>query len=232
MRKLLMSMLVAALAMPQVVFAQEQLGEIIVTAQRATGEYYSDGQPVIGLRRQADSAVQDISINSDSRDELTRKREIHAMILSALDRAANAGVQLVTGNFELVTVTKANYNDLEFKAGKRPDTSQIDLMVKAKLEGSTGTAQKRIDDFIRDVPATGRALIDKNGELTLTIINPDQYRDQVLKLVAEGALHHAGFFGPDYGVEVSGLGEPLAWSQASNTEVFLYVPYRFIVKRK
>lgn len=232
MRILITSLMLIAFAAPTIAFAQASEGEIIVTAQRSSDEYYSDGQPVIGLRRQADSAVQSVSINSDSRDETTRKREIHTMLLSAIDRASAAGVQLVTGNFELVQVTRNNYLDLDFKAGSRPDTSKIDLMVKSKLAGSTGTAQKRIDDFIRAVPVNGRALIDKRGDLTLTIINPDQYRDQVVKLVAEGALHNAGFFGPDYGVEVSGIGEELEWSQVSNTEVFLYVPYRFIIKRK
>lgn len=82
------------------------------------------------------------------------------------------------------------------------------------------------------MPPNGRALIEKNGGITLTIINPDQYRPEIVKLVAAEALKTAGAFGADYGVEVAGLNEQLIWAQASATEVFLYIPYRFTVRPK
>jgi hypothetical protein len=220
------------LASASAVLAQEEMGEIIVTAQRASGDYYDDEQPVIGLKRTADSAVQAVKITSDSREEDVRKREIQAMLEVAIKRASTAGVELVTGDFELVQVTLANYKNLIFKKGNRPDTSEVGFFVKSKLAGSTGNAQMRIDNFINGVPATGRSLIEKQGELTLTIINPDQYRDQIVKLVSAESIKYAGFFGADYGVEVGGLDQQLNWSQASGTEVFLYIPYRFSIKPK
>ena len=223
--------LLLSLAAPSAAFAQDGgLGEVIVTAQRRDGDYYSDEQTVIGLRRMADSAVQNVSFTSDSRDEAGRKREIHAMLTTAIQRSGTAGIQLVTGDLELVPVTMANFRDLIFQQGNRPDTSKIDLMVKAKLAGSTGTAQSRIDNFINTVPPNGRALLEKRGGLTLTIVNPDQYRDEIVKLIAETAKRYATYFGPDYGVEVGGLNEQLAWSQVSGTEVFLYIPYRFTIR--
>ncbi|MEP7221322.1 MAG: TonB-dependent receptor [Novosphingobium sp.] len=232
MRKFGVVLAAILLSLPTAGQAQNDLGEIVVTAQRRSGDYYSDEQTVIGLRRDADSAVQAIWITSDSRAESMRKSEIHAMLLAALQRAGAAGVQLVMGDFELVTVTAANYRDLVFLPGNRPDTSKIALFVKAKLAGSTGNAQMRIDDFVKAVPSNGRALMEKQGNLTLTIINPDQYRDEVVKLVAENAKRYASYFGPEYGVEVGGLNEQLAWTQVSNTQVFLYIPYRFSIKPK
>ncbi|MEO7914450.1 MAG: TonB-dependent receptor [Novosphingobium sp.] len=232
MRKLGLLLAMILAAAPSAVSAQNEMGEIIVTARRASSDYYSDEQTVIGLRRDADSAVQAIWITSDSRNEDMRKSEIHATLLAAVQRAQAAGVQLVSGDFELVPVTAANYRDLLFESGNRPDTSKIKLYVKAKLAGSTGSAQKRIDDFVKTVPPNGRALMEKQGSLTLTIIDPDQYRDEVVKLVAENAKRYASYFGPDYGVEVGGLNEQLAWTQVSNTQVFLYIPYRFSIKPK
>jgi hypothetical protein len=207
-------------------------GEIIVTAQRASGDFYSDEQTVIGLRRQADSAVQTVQINSDSRDEVTRKKEIRAMLQSAIQRASAAGVELVSGELELAPITLSSYEDLIFTKGNRPDTSVLSFYVKAKLAGSTGGAQTKIDNFVKSVPASGRALMEKQGNLTLTIINPDQYRDEIVKLIAKESLKNASYFGPDYGVEVGGLNEELNWSQVSGTEVFLYIPYRFTIKPK
>lgn len=78
--------------------------------------------------------------------------------------------------------------------------------------------------------ATGRALSEKRGRITLTIVNPDQYRDQIIKLIAAEALKSAAAFAPGYGVEVAGLSEQLIWAQASATEVFLYIPYRFTIR--
>ena len=207
-------------------------GEVVVTAQRASADYLSDEQTVVGLRRTADSAIQPVQFTSDSRDEDMRKREIHAMLEAAIRRADSAGVELVTGEFELTKLTLANFKDLVFGRGQRPDPSEIELYVKASLAGSVGSAQGRIDNFIKAVPPNGRALLEKNGEITLTIINPDQYRPEIVKLVAGEALKTAGVFGPDYGVEVAGLNEQLIWAQASPTEVFLYIPYRFTVRPK
>ena len=77
------------------------------------------------------------------------------------------------------------------------------------------------------MPATGRSLIEQKGGLALTIINPDQYRDEIYRRIAAGAKHAVSFYGPDYGVEVNGLDADIAWQQVSNTEVFLYIPYSF-----
>lgn len=208
------------------------LGEVVVTANRMSGRYFQQERPVVGLRRQADSAVLRVMISSDSRDEAARKREIHAMLLAALDRASAAGVELVTGNFELTPVTRANYSELPFTGAGRVDTSKVDLMVKARLAGSTGSAEDKMAAFIKSVPANGRALMERTGGLTLTIVNPDQYRDTIVKLVAESAAKYAAMFGPGYGVSVSGIDGQVAWSQVSGTEVFLYVPYSYTIVPK
>lgn len=207
-------------------------GEVVVTAQRASADYLSDEQTVVGLRRTADSAIQPVQFTSDSRDEDMRKREIHAMLEAAIRRADGAGVELVTGEFELTKLTLANFKDLVFGRGQRPDTSEIELYVKASLAGSVGSAQGRIDNFIKAVPPNGRALLEKNGEITLTIINPDQYRDAIVKLVAEDARSRATIFGPEYAVQVTGIDGQIFWSQVSGTDVFLYIPYRYTIVPK
>lgn len=208
------------------------LGEVVVTANRLNARYAQQDRPVIGLRRQADSAVMTLSFSSDSRDEAVRKKEIYAMLQSAMDRAATAGVELVTGSFELVPVTKANYQELPMWGAGRPDTSKVDVMVKVKLAGSTGAAEKRIEDYAKSIPKSGRGAVDRTGGLTLTIVNPDQYRQAIIELVAADARQQAAVFGPDYAVQVSGIDGQLFWSQISGTEVFLYIPYRYSIVPK
>jgi hypothetical protein len=218
--------------------------------------------PVIGLKRQADSAVRNIEIVSDSRDEDMRKREVQAMLFAAIDRAKAQGFSLVTGQFELVEVTRANWQDqfpgLAIKAdkgGKSDDdedveddddddedsapaafeddgsTTTVRLKVKTKLDGSIGNAQQKINKFVKAVPATGRSQMTQKGGMALTIINPEQYRDQIYTRIATGSKHAVTFYGPDYGLTMTGLDQAIAWKQVSNTEVFLYIPYVFMVSK-
>jgi hypothetical protein len=250
-------------------FAQDEMGEIIVTAQMRNsvsgGAAVIQQPPVIGLKRQADSAVRTIEIVSDSRDEDMRKREVQAMLFAAIDRAKAQGFSLVTGQFELVEVTRANWQDqfpgLAIKAEDKDDededaeddnddnddndddnkpppafeddnsTTTIRLKVKTKLNGSIGNAQLKISSFIKAVPKTGRSQIVQKGGLALTIINPEQYRDQIYSRIAGGSKHAVTFYGPDYGLTMTGLDKAIAWKQVSNTEVFLYIPYAFTIEK-
>jgi hypothetical protein len=247
----------AALFVTPLLAQDDGSGELVVTATRmqnslsaspiSIGEI-SYKPPVIGFKRQADSAVRNIEIVSDSRDEGMRRREVQAMLLDAIDRAKKDGVSLVTGSYELVELTRANWQDqfpgLAGKAESDDDEDEneegpgyedsgqsttIRLKVKTKLEGSIDAAQKKITAFTKAVPATGRSLIEQQGGLALTIIKPEQYRDEIYKRISEGAKHAASFYGPEYSVDVNGLDGAIAWQQVSNTEVFLYIPYSFSI---
>ena len=189
------ALLCAASAIPALAQSSTGLGEVVVTSNRLNARYAQQDRPVIGLRRQADSAVMQVSFSSDSRDEADRKREIHAMLLAAIEKAKAAGLDLVTGNFELVPVTAANYKEVPLFGAGRVDTSRALVMVKAKLTGSTTAAEQRIKAFVKALPKSGRGTIDEARALTLTIIDPDQYREAIVKLVAEDARHQAAIFG-------------------------------------
>ncbi len=237
-------------------------GEIIVTGTRISGPTAGvvvERRPVIGLKRQADSAVRRIEIISDSREADMRQREVQAMLLAALDRAQREGMSLVTGQYEVVEVTRDNWRDAFPALAGRPamddededdddddededdkpkpgfedddSTATVRLMVKTRLEGSIASAQQKITAFVKGVPATGRSQIQQKGRLALTIINPEQYRDEIYRLIAAGAKHAASFYGEDYSVSLTGLDRDIAWAQVSNTEIFLYIPYSFTVSK-
>ncbi len=250
------------------VFAQEEgssdegYAEIIVTGTRRAGY---DGvaiaippPPVIGIKRIADSAVRNIEIISDSREEDMRKREVQAMLLAAIDIAKRDGMSLVTGQYEVVEVTRANWQEkfagLDVKDDNKADdddeededdddnkpepayedngsTTTIRLKVKAKLVGSLDNVEQKIKSFIKKVPATGRSVIEKKSGTALTIINPEQYRDEIYKKISSGAKHAVTFYGTEYGLNVTGLDNAIAWKQISNTQVFLYIPYSFAVQK-
>lgn len=248
----------AFISVPSV--AQDDANEVVVTASRIRNSLsgtplaiQEPPPPVIGLKRQADSAVRAIEIVSDSREEGMRKREVQAMLLDAIDRAKREGMSLVTGQFELVEVTRENWRDHFPGLGDKPVATDQDeddeddapgpafeddganatarLRVKTRLDGSIGNAQQKITGFVKSVPATGRSQIVQRGGLALTIVNPEQYRDEVYRRVAAGAKHALDFYGAEYGLDVTGLDRAIGWKQVSNTEVFLYIPYSFTIEK-
>jgi hypothetical protein len=201
------------------------LGEVLVSANRASAPYAQNDRPVIGLRRQADSAVMTLTIASDTRDAAARTQEIHTVLLAAIDKAAAAGIPLRP-------VTRKNYGLLPLYGAGRVDTSQVQVLVKARLEGSASATQGRLDSFIRSLKGTGRATVESSSGITLTIINPDQYRDQIVKLVALEASRNAAMFGPDFTFSLTGIDGQVAWSQIGSSDVFLYIPYRYSIVPK
>jgi hypothetical protein len=219
-----------ALLVPVAAVAQDYRNDnIIVSATRSGSKYYKAQQPVIGLRRRADFAAQPVAITSDSRDEKTRREEVYGMMLIAIDRAKDSGIDLVYGDNELRTITRENYRDLLILRGNRTDTSEIQFFAQRSLAQSAADADMVITRYIKSVGAQGRSLMEKRGDLALTIVGPDQYRDQIIQLIAAEANKNAGFFGPGYAMEVQGLHQELAWTQVNASDVFLYIPYNFKV---
>lgn len=209
-----------------------ELGEVLVTANRQTTRFYQQERPFVGLRRRADSAVMWFTISSDTRDEPTRRQEIHTVLLGAIDKAAAAGFELVSGNSQLQPVTRQNYKNLPIEWAGRVDTGKVQIMVKARLTGSAEETQGRLSTFVWSIKKTGRATVETGGGIALTVINPDQYREAIIGLVAQDARRTAMQFGPEYAFSLTGIDGQVAWSQVSSTDVFLYIPYRYSIVPK
>lgn len=228
----MIAVLLATLTTP--VAAQDDgLGEVIVTAMRRDADNYDERVPLIGLRRTADFAVLNVSVVGDTRDSTKRSDEIYAMIRSAIELAGRRnGIELATGEMVVEPLTLTNYKDLTLRNDNRPDTNRTSFLVKTRLGNGVDAkaALDRIDSFVKAVPAVGRAEMKADGELTLSVVRPDQYRDEILDLVAADARATAARLGPDYRIDARGLDRPVEWSRASLTEVFLYVPYDYSVK--
>lgn len=228
----------------------------------------AEPRPVIGIRRQADSALRNVEITSDSLDPGMRRREVRAMLLDAIDRSGKQGFSVVTGRFTVTEVTRANWQELfpDLARGSASDYSDDDeswqneddedgdedydaddqpkpffeddgsettlrLMVKTRLSGTIDDAGRKIAAFVKSVPENGRAQMKQKGAMALTIIKPEQYRDEIYGLIAAGAQHAARFYGPEYGLEVTGLDNNVAWEQVSDTELFVYIRYDFTIKK-
>lgn len=218
------------------VLAQEDMGtqEVIVTGSRREAESYDARMPAVGLKRTADFALQPVAVTGDTRDSDARHEEMYQTIRRAIELASSHGVQLAFGSVVVQPLTLQNYRGVTFGTDNRPDTNRVRLLVKAPLNGAADAraATARIDGFLKAIKPVGRALVEANDDLTLSVVAPDQYRPEIARKIAEDAAAMAAKFGASYAVEVTGLNRPVEWSRASLTEVFLYVPYELVVRPK
>ncbi|KLE36023.1 TonB-dependent receptor [Aurantiacibacter luteus] len=204
--------------------------EIIVTGSRIDQDDYSDYQPAVGLRRQADFLVQQVVIRGDTRDSEEREREIRAMLLRAIERAGSAGVELAQGTYIVTRLTPQNAAELELVGDRRPDSELVSFLIKAPLAGTNvQEAQRRIAAFVEGVPEVGRAQMDTVGDPTLSIVGPDSYRDAIIAEVAADSRRQAALVGADYAIELAGLNMPVQWTRAGPGEVLLFIPYELRV---
>lgn len=236
---LLPALLLAALAAPA---AAQNIGdsEIMVTGSRIARPGLDPIEtvetirpPAIGMKRLADFAIQQVTIVGDTRDEAKRRDEIFAMVRKAIELAGRrGGIELATGQLVVEPLTLANYRNLEIEEDdERDDVEQVSFLVKTRLAAGMDAkaALERIEAFVKAVPAVGRAEMEKDGDLTLSVVGPDQYRAAIVDLVAADARAMAARLGPAYAVHADGLDQAVLWSRASLTEVYLYVPYRYSI---
>ena len=229
-------------ALAQEVVVGNEASDIVVTGSLVRNKNagyqpppYAPPAPVQMLRRTADFAIREVVIVSDTVDEDEAKKEVLGMVRKAIDQSASSGVLIASGEIVVEPVTVANYGDLKMidsddddddPRNKDLDGQYVKFLVKVPL--APGIDAKavlaKIDQFIKKVPQVGRAEMKPYSELTLSVVNPEQYRGAIIDLVAKDTATTGAQFGTGYGVEVTGLDKPVQWKRAGLTEVQLYLP--------
>lgn len=220
---------------PQIAVAQSAgVDEIIVTGTRREADDYSADIPAIGLRRTADFAIQEVAITGDSRDPITRHAEIYAMLENAIRASQGSSIQLAIGDYRVQALDLNNYKDLSLRNDDRPDSQRVRFLLKAPLVagGNAQGAELKITAFIKSVKPVGRALMAPEGDLSFSVVNPDQYRGAIADIIAADAKAMAARLGEGYGVELEGLNRPVEWARSGLSDVLLYIPYKMIVRPK
>ena len=116
--------------------SQNNLGEIVVTGSRVSGDDYS-GIPAITLDKRADFLVQQIRLTNDTRAADARRKELYQTIRDLLaDAAKKPGMALGFGDEFLIPITTENFEIPLQSVGQRPDTSWTELYVKVALAPS------------------------------------------------------------------------------------------------
>ncbi len=205
--------------------------EIVVTGSRM-GEYDPVQTPQTVLHRRADNLITNVTVVCDTRELSQRKEELRATLRNMIRAAAqDKRIALGVGD-EVVGAFDETMLDQVIVPDRKADTSTATVLVKTAIGpgDSFDAATGRIKDFVKRTAKVGRTEVLLNSGWELTLINPNQYRPEVIKLVAEDARKTAAAFGDGYGVEVLGLQLPVSWYQSGPLELALYVPYKLTIR--
>ena len=207
-----------------------EVNEVVVTGSRLS-EFDAGTTPAVVLRKRADNIITTVMVICDTRDPAQRAIELKTTLRALIKGAPAAGVELGLENDDIIGRFDDSNLDTAIGPGGKPDTSAVTLVLKTKVrpEDTEDSAQARILGLVKKTPKTGRTEILVTGGWDLTLINPQQYRSTVIGLIAADANKAAADFGPDYGVSVDGLQQPLSWYQSGPLELALYIPYRLNV---
>jgi hypothetical protein len=208
----------------------QDLEEIVVTGTRSEDAR----MPGTFLRKTGDFLLLQVSVSNDTREKDQRKDEIYATLRTALAAANRDGtIELsVIDENELVLPLKVDSATVVLRAGDRPDTSETRISVKTRISGGDANGQaliSRLKDFVTAIKVTGRTRLDPDGEVDISIVGPQRYRDEIIALFAADAKKVTSSLGPDYKIVVSGIDRPVQWIRTGLLELALFVPYKYEV---
>jgi hypothetical protein len=208
--------------------AQSDVEEILVTASRAEAPL-----PGTSLRRTGDYLLLRVEVTNDTREEDARKREIYDTLRGALASARkHGGIELSVVADESVIPLRVDSATVALVPGKRADTSTTTISVKTRIPAKRPDGQALISslkDFVANIRPVGRTLLEPDGSVDISVVAPDQYRDEIVRRCADDTRKVTAALGGDHRVVLQGIDRPVEWTRVGLLELALYVPYSYVV---
>jgi hypothetical protein len=204
--------------------------EVVVTGSRVEG----GSVPGASLKRRGDYMLLDVLVMNDTRDKERRKNEIYETLRDALAAAKRDGsIELSVVNDDgLVIPLKVDSATVVLQDGKLADTSRTTISVKTRIPTGEVSGQNlisKLKDFASALKIVGRTQLEPDVTVEISIVNPAQYRDEVVKLFAADVHSVTAALGDGYKVVVHGIDRPIRWVRVGLLDLQLYVPYSYDV---
>lgn len=191
---------------------------------------HSSGSPVRLIKR-ADTVTLTLTISSDHKKPDERIKALQEALRLLREKAAQKkDVFVRTGYIELPLATGYRL----FSSAKTSDeVSSFDVTFVAKLAATdtfferTAYLNRFIDEvqFGRDI----KALYVSTG---IALVDPDQYRGEILRQIGEDYRKIKEIFGPAIEVDIKGLDQRVQVRQLNDTNLELSLPYQMILRTK
>jgi hypothetical protein len=234
MRRILVLVFFAALlAFPST--AKAQLDEIVVTASRIVTKSGNteNSPPGIFYERKGDFLLLRVTIENDSRELGTRLEEL-TQTVEGFIRAARSDdditLSLLDDSF-VRPLSIASFADGIYR-GSRPDTSVATLQVKTDIPENVEDSFKlatKLGKFVDAQREIGRTKITNSDQISVSVVNPYQYRQTVMTMVLDEIKRVKTALGPDYRVVIRGLDKELNWVRSGDLNLAFTLPYTYDV---
>jgi len=214
--------------------AQAQMDEIIVTGSRInnTVEFDEDSTPGLFLEKRGDFLLLTVRIENDSRELTTRLKEINAAVqdfMAAAETNPDIKLSIIDDNDFVRPLTQQNFRD-GIRGGARPDTSLATLKVKTAIPDKVEDSYKLatlLSEFVDGIEERDRTKIQTYNDISVSVVNPYQYREELIKLVISEVNNITDSLGPEYRAVITGLDKDLRWVRSGDLNLAFYLPYSY-----
>lgn len=223
--KVILVVLLILLFSIQESFAQ-QLEEVVVTGGR------SDGAPVV-ISVKGDFHLQPIRLINDSLVETERERDVRAAFVALIKASTESGaVAIAKGRGDLRPVTDNSSFDEWFVNSNESNKGYVDLILKSEIKkhnSADGSYKDKYLTFLKKLDSHGRTKVLFSGASDITILNPRQYRGQLIKAIGKDIRTLTEALGGNYGAVLNGLDSEVKWHREGEDSVEFYIPYNFVI---
>ena len=191
--------------------------------------------PGVRMIRKGDSLLLAVQLINDSIEPNRRRQELRqtlANMLKAAEADTTIDLSVVDKEGYVTPVNSVDQNIDILGSNSQRGMSHIDIRLKTAIpeESIDGQALvKRLRGFVKSTETVGRTVVNATGKVDISILNPEQYRSQVIKLITAEIKLITGELGPDYKVVLEDLEKPMDWRRVGIVDVELYIPYSFRV---
>ncbi len=203
---------------------------IVVTGSRID---VRDDMPGTVLKRNGDYLLLPVTIVNDSRLEDQRHDEIYKTLRKLLDSAKRNGIEIgvIVDERFIRPLTGDDYKIPLVENERRPDTSRATIRVSAPLKQSSDPGKQiaRLRSFVEDASVVGRTELVFEEDVEVSLLDPGQYRNEIIRLVAEDIKRVTASLGPDYRIRLEAIDRQVKWVRSGLSEVTLYIPYAYEV---
>lgn len=193
---------------------------------------YNPYAPTVRLQLPADYVAVPISVQNDSKDPIKRADEIEKAFRSITEKLKQHPD--ITVNAGIVSLSRREQSTLKSYSGYDSyGGSSAQLYVLGTLNQDTNVfaVSKRIYQAVSAIPLGDGTKITL-GNTALGLNKPEEYRNQLLKLISKSIGETKKSLGVAGSVEVDGLENPVAVMQLNEREVILFINYSLKIQTK
>jgi len=201
--------------------------EVVVTGSRISRS--AEAGPIV-FTTQGDFLLQEINLVNDSLEVDERKSDVEKTFINLLNKAkVNKKIQISRGDSRIYAVDKPSDFELLYQDQNRKGSVRVILKVNLKERSKDESLETVFKNFTNSIKLSGRTQIFDYGSERISIVNPRQYRKDLISVITKDIAHITKSLGSEYRVLLEGMDNKMTWEREGEDNVTFSLPYSFTV---